>query len=156
MYNPSTKPSLRGYEEIAKRAITTLLVIQMAFEARNDNRDNEIEWFHSMMKNFSLAENDLTEKEKNILYDNPTEQEILDMTWKYEAYWVLVWILGLIPKLQFPDSYVDGMEAIKILTISKNFPDFLKRINPRSVDEVTQMADLTYRYHWASVNARIK
>lgn len=87
---------LRQTEEIAKRFIMAILVTTMCFEIQNGTKSESMEWFEAMMSKFSLDKNDLTEKEENIVYGEPTEQELIDGIWKYEAEWVLFWALGLI------------------------------------------------------------
>ena len=77
------------------------------------------------------------------------------MVWKYESYWVLVWALGFVDELNFPDTIVDGPTAIGIVAKFSNLDEFIAAAKLRDIDEILDEADLIYRYHWACVNARI-
>lgn len=94
---------------------------------------------------------------KHILYSNNiTEQEIINMIWKYEAYWVLIWSLGLIPTLDFPCKTCDCNYAVEVVSKHKNFTEFLATTTLRDIDEILDEVDLIFRYDWACVDARIK
>lgn len=86
---------LRPTEEIAKRFIMAILVTTMCFEIQNGTKEQSIGWFEAMLEKFSISKNELTEKENNIVYGEPTEQDIINGIWKYEAEWILFWALGL-------------------------------------------------------------
>lgn len=100
----SEEVKLRSEEEIAKRFITSILVTTMCFEIQNNAKHENMEWFESMLEKFSIDKDFLTEKEKNILYNSPTEQDIINGIWKYESQYALFWILGLCEELSFPNT----------------------------------------------------
>ncbi|MCD8212573.1 MAG: DUF4272 domain-containing protein [Campylobacter sp.] len=144
----------RSVEEIARRAVACLITILAALEQNNGNYENEREFLLGKLESFGAA-NDLTPNEKRVIDAVADEQEIINMIWKYEAYWTLVWALGFIDELKFPDTIVDGETAIKIVAKFKNLDDFIAAAKLRDIDEILDEADLIYRYHWACVNARI-
>ena len=150
---------IRSKEEIAKRALACLITIQYACDLSQMDDVEELkeskQFVLELLENFQVLDQ-LSENEKHILYSNNiTEQEIINMTWKYEAYWVLIWSLGLIPTLDFPCKICDCNYAIEVVSKHKNFTEFLSTTALRDIDEILDEADLIFRYDWACVNARI-
>ncbi len=154
---PKEECLIRSAEEIAKRAITTLITIQMAYDISNgtENLEEIKGFFTGILKSFDLLD-ELTENEKKIFTLDVTEQEVVNMMWKYEAYWTLIWALGLVEKLEFPSGICDCEYAVSVVSSHKNFDDFMKTVKLREIDEILDETDLIYRYDWACVNARLK
>jgi hypothetical protein len=95
----------------------------------------------------------LTPKEKEFIANpNPTEQQRIEAAWRYESYWVMLWALGFVDKLERPDKICDVDLAVSFL--QENGRDgFLKKAKLRPQSEILDAADLIYRYHWAVVDA---
>lgn len=148
---------LKTPEEIAKRLIACMLCIQASFDQRNDDYDVEIVIFYQkLLRQFQI--DNLTEKELIVFEQKGDEQDLLNMTWKYEACWSLLWALGLIDELKFPNEPMTGDEcqlAIDLVANNADIDEFLSKVKMRSLEEILDQADLTYRYHWACVDARI-
>ena len=91
---------LRSAEDIAKRAIACLLVIQAACDLNNDQFDDETRTFIiDLLQKFNVF-NELTAKEQAIISCDAAPQDIVNMVWKYEAYWALLWALGIVKELK--------------------------------------------------------
>ncbi len=148
---------IRSNEEIAKRAIATIITIQIAMEINNGNEEIEEvkEFFTGILNSFGVMD-ELTEDEKKIFSLNVTEQELINMMWKYEAAWALLWALGLVENLDFPSNICDCEYAVRTISSHRNFEEFIASTNLREIDEILDEADLIYRYDWACVNARLK
>ncbi len=116
---------MRTTEEIAKRFIAAILVTTMCFEIQNGTKDENMEWLENMFKKFSIQTDDLTEKEKNILYGEPTGQDLVNGTWKYEAEWILFWALGFSDEIGFPDSIAPTNSMIQFLASCKNLQEVI-------------------------------
>ncbi len=116
---------IRTTEEIAKRFIAAILVTTMCFEIQNGTKDENMEWLENMFKKFSIQTDDLTEKEKNILYGEPTGQDLVNGTWKYEAEWILFWALGFSDEIGFPDSIAPTNSMIQFLASCKNLQEVI-------------------------------
>ncbi|MDS0525846.1 DUF4272 domain-containing protein [Clostridium sp. SHJSY1] len=146
---------MRSAEEIAKRAIACLISIQVACDI-TEKRDIEKsrEFFKLLLDKYDIKE-ELTNNEREIIYGNPEEQDIINMAWKYEAYWTLIWALGIVDKLEYPSQICDCNFAIHVVANHESFNDFMKTTKLRSADEILDEADLIYRYHWACVESRI-
>lgn len=151
---------IRTREEIAKRAVTCLLIIQYACDLSQiddvDKLQESKEFILDTLDKFGLKDC-LTDNEKHILYhSNMAQQDIINMVWKYEAYWVLIWSLGLVPTLEYPSDACDCQHAIEVVSSQKSFEDFLATTTLRAIDEILDEADLIFRYDWACVDARVK
>ncbi|WP_414659876.1 DUF4272 domain-containing protein [Acinetobacter courvalinii] len=146
----------RSAERIAKRAIACLLIIQVACDLDQDQFDQETEDFIVDLLNKFEVIDELTVKEKNILNRNASQQEIVNMIWKYEAYWVLLWALGIIEELKYPDEIADCDFAIQVVSGCDSLQEFMQQVKLRNIEEILDEADLIYRYDWACVDARLK
>ena len=146
----------RSAEEIAKRAIACLHVIQVACDLHNNQYDMKAQNFIlNSLKAMGVSEN-LTQKEQAVLEKNVSEQDIINMIWKYEAYWVLLWALGIVEKLDYPDHTIDCDFAINAVASCESFDSFMQKVKLRNLEEILDQADLIYRYDWACVDARLK
>lgn len=146
---------IRRAEEIARRAIACLITIQAACEQNEDNYDDEgAAWCHGLLEQYNVAD-EITANERAILAKQGSEQDIINMVWKYEAYWTLLWALGIVEKLDYPDHIVDCQFAIDAVASCDDFADFMAKTRLRDIEEILDETDLIYRYHWACVNARI-
>ncbi|AQR95876.1 DUF4272 domain-containing protein [Clostridium saccharoperbutylacetonicum] len=146
---------VRSAEEIAKRAIACLIAIQVACDINNgENVEESREFFKGFLEKYGVS-NELTEAEKKIIFGTPEEQDVINMAWKYEAYWTLIWALGILDELNYPSQICDCDFAINVVADCNDFDEFMKKVNLRSVDEILNEADLIYRYNWACVDARI-
>ena len=139
---------LRSAEEIARRAICCLITIQLACDLQNQQEVEDSRLFMTGLLDRFGVRLFLTEKEKAIFEGTASEQDWVNMVWKYEAYWPLIWALGLIDSLDFPDQICDCQKA--------TFDEFMKDTSLRSIEEILDAADLIFRYDWACVDARIK
>ena len=84
----------------------------------------------------------LTPKEQKIISgNNVSEAEAINAAWKYESIWALLWALGVVEELSFPNQICDCDLVMGTMERFKNLDDF--------------MANTTLRYHWAAVNARV-
>lgn len=141
--------TLRSTEEICKRAAACLLTIQIACDINNNgDYEGSLEFFKPLYTRYGV-EDMLNSKEKRIIDGTYSTQDTIDMDWAYEAYWALCWCLGLVEDISGADTLCDCQEAISFLTSSQSLEDFIGKCKLRSLDEILDMQDLYYRYHWA-------
>jgi hypothetical protein len=94
-------------------------------------------------------ENHFTAEERNFIYNkNVDDITNIQFLWRYEAYWVLLWSLGFLKTLDYPDSTCDVALAISMLK-DRSKESFLQDARLRSQEEILDQADLIYRDHWA-------
>src|SRR5262249_52289629 len=97
----------------------------------------------------------LSPKEKAFITDpQPSEHDRIQFAWRYEDYWVLLWALGFIDKLERPAAICDVKRAVTILR-ENGRQGFLQKARLRPQNEILDAADLIYRYHWATEDARV-
>ena len=88
--------------------------------------------------------------------DNPApdRQALVNATWRYEALHALLWALGFVPELDYPDHPCDpGADMGLLAPLSE--AEFRARARLRPAAEILDAADITYRYAWACVDARL-
>lgn len=153
---PVAEMPVRTREEIARRAVALLIVIQYACDAaQGENLAESKEFVMNMLERFGVTD-ELTEKERDLLEQaEPGHQDAVNMIWQYEAYWALLWGLGLLESLDFPDETCDCDFAINTVASCETFEEFLGKTAMRRSEELLEEADKIYRLHWACVNARI-
>ena len=145
----SEQVNLKSLDEIAKRCVASLLAIQLGCDINSDNDYNDSkEYFSKMLKDFGV-EDSLLPKEKKLFDGNYDKQDAIDVVWTYEAYWSLCWALGLVDDIEDASSICDIDKAISFVSKSKNLEDFKSKCKVRDIEEILDMLDLYYRYHWA-------
>lgn len=107
-----------------------------------------------------------TVKEKNINSFSPKElhlfkaaqlndQEKANATWRYESLYTILWALGKMDDLKFPNE-ICNVKAVVGTLFQPNREDFENSVKIKNVDEILNELDKTYRMNWACVDARIK
>jgi len=147
---------IRTAEEIAYRAVTCLLAIQVACDAAGapGNFKKSRKFFGEKLIELGL-EGFLTQKEQKIFKGKCNNQDFVSMTWKYEAYWILLWALGIVEQLDYPSEACDCEFAIHAVADCNSMNDFMRKVKLRDISEILDEADLIFRYDWACVDARI-
>lgn len=154
----SSDVKLKDLDTICKRAIASLLTVQLAYDIEtNENYDESKALFSSLLKKYKV-ENELLKKEQKLFDNNYNMQDVIDIVWNYEAYWAIVWALGLIEDsdMKMPSNVCDCKKAITLVGDCKTYEEFKNKAKIRNVEEILDMLDLYYRYHWACVEKRIK
>ncbi|CCV63689.1 conserved hypothetical protein [Alteracholeplasma palmae J233] len=145
----------RDKEEIARRAIASLMAIQVACDILNESDlEQSRKTFVGLTEKTYQVKNDLTKDEKEVLYGNPTNELAASTSWKYEAYWTLLWALELVPTLEYPSDICDCMHAIDIVRSQENLKDFIMTSGLRSIKEILNEQDINYRYYLLCEEAR--
>ena len=155
MIEPASEVRVRSAEEIAQRAIACLITIQAACDRNAGSYTADTaQWCQALLEQYGITQ--LTPAEVRILSNQGEQQDVINMVWKYEAYWVLLWALGIVESLDFPDRTIDCDFAIEAVSRHENFSAFLQQVRLRDIHSILDEADLIYRYHWACVEARLK
>ncbi|MBN8523225.1 MAG: DUF4272 domain-containing protein [Rickettsiales bacterium] len=138
----------RSTEEVAYRAMV-LQTVAVKAEGLEQEIVQEIIHHYKLDSYF-------TTKEREFIYNNNIDETTrIQFLWKYEAYWTLLWALGFVEQLEYPDKICDVPLAVSLLS-ERGAKQFLKEAKLRAQDEILDQADLIYRYHWATRNNRIK
>jgi hypothetical protein len=142
------KVTIRTQDEVVDRALA-LCYIGLKSEG--------LEQVHldKMEKDFGITAK-LTPYEKSYsTAKNPTEQQKIDANWRYESLHVLLWALGYIDTLSYPDKMCNVADDVKIIYELKE-QGFRQKAKLRSKKEILDQADLILRINWACVNSRVK
>lgn len=86
---------------------------------------------------------------------HPTEQQRTDANWRYEGLHVLLWALGYVPALAYPDRMCEVAPDVKIIH-DLSEAQFRARAKLCSKKEALDQADLILRLDWACTEARLK
>lgn len=109
---------------------------------------------------------DRARKDKRIDSLSPRETKVFDATtldenerayatWRYESLYTILWALGQMEDLKYPDEICD-VKAVVDAIFSMPRTDFTKTAKLRSKSEILDELDKIYRMNWACVDARIK
>lgn len=137
---------IRNQNEIVERTYALLIIAAKGEGVPIEQLNQVIE--DKSIKGFS-------EKEKEILKTvELTDEDKAYATWRYEGLNVMLWALGILPELKYPNE-ICGVETIVGKIIKPSRDEFESLIKLRDTQEIVDELDKTYRMHWACVDARI-
>jgi len=99
---------VRNKEEIAKRAMALLIVAVKA-----EGLEQEI--IEDLIQAYDLKKVLSPNEVKFINDKSPSEHDKTQFIWRYEAAWVLLWALGYIDELSYPNDICDVPLAVSFL-----------------------------------------
>jgi hypothetical protein len=143
---------LRAPEDVLRRMLALFVV---AIRAESLTGDQPIA-ADELQKRFPPAFAGLTDAESAFLaQETPTQQQITQFLWRYEAVLVLQWALGLQDALPFADAICD-VSSISRTAIERGTEGLRKQPAMRPAAEILDALDLHYRQHWATRQALLK
>ena len=142
------KVSIRTKDEIVDRAIA-LCYLELKSEKADKKMLAAFDKKYNVMSKLTVVEKEFA------LTDNPTVQQMTDANWRAESYHVMLWALGCIDSLKYPNEVCNVGDDVKYL-FSKTEKEFRDNAKLRSKAEILDQADLILRLDWACVNARVK
>ncbi len=144
--------ALREKDEVIARSICSFAAIMCACTIRDNGEltDEDKQGTKDFLDNRFGCIDKLTRMERRVIEGKASYDEAVNMGWKYESLWALLWAMGLVKELDFPKDICDCNFVMKTFS-----GDFSERVKMRGMDEILQALDLIYRYHWACVNARV-
>lgn len=145
--NSDEQVQIRTKDEIVDRALA-LCYIGLKSEGL------EQEHLDQMDKDFGITAKLTPLETAYATAKNPTEQQKIDANWRYESLHVLLWALGYIDTLSYPDKVCNVAEDTKIIYKLRE-AGFRQKARLRSKKEILDQADLILRLNWACVNARV-
>ncbi len=144
---PEKETELRTKDEVVDRAIA-LLYLGLKSEG--------LEQIHldKMEEDYGISSK-LSRTEKEYAYSsNPTDQQKTDANWRYESLHVLLWSLGYIDELVYPNQMCNVANDVKII-YELGADKFRSQSKLRSKKEILDQADLILRLNWACVSSRV-
>jgi len=140
--------SIRKKDEIVDRALA-LYYIALKSEGIKQAALGQIDQAYHISSKLSPAEQVFAKSQ------NPTDQQKADANWRYEDLHVMLWALGFIDSLNYPDNLCNVAEDTKII-VALTEKQFRGKAKLRSKKEILDQADLILRLDWACVDARTK
>lgn len=145
----SSQAYYRDDEELATRIIALA-----ATAVKGELKTSDVAF--DVLQKFKIQPNDVSPWEAQFLQATaPTDQSFVNAIWRYESLNVLLWAAGYEEELAFPSEIVNVGAMVAHIRDSSNIIEFVATINTRDMSEILDQLDLTYRLHWACVNARI-
>ncbi len=144
-----TKQSFRrDVTEVARRALALFVVASKA-EGADQAHIKELISMYDLDEAFTKEEQDF------ICSQDIDEVTRIQFWWRHESFCVLLWALGFIKTMKYPDQLGEVFLAVTTL-VEKTAEEFLNESNLRDQIEIIDQADLIYRYDWAVRDAQIK
>jgi hypothetical protein len=146
--DPEDKVTIRTQDEVVDRALA-LCYIGLRSEGLEQNH------LDKMDKDFNISAK-LSSNEKDYsTATQPTEQQKTDANWRYESLHVMLWALGFIDTLKYPDQMCNVANDVRIIH-DLTEQQFRQKAKLRPKKEILDQADLILRLDWACVSARVR
>jgi hypothetical protein len=141
--------TLRSKDEIVDRAIA-LCYVALKGEGVEQQFLDDFESRYNVKDKLSPEEREFA------FSSTPSQQQKTNAVWRYESLQVLLWALGYIDKLDYPDSICNVAQVVSVFKTYKDDQSFRQHVQLRTKKEILDQTDLIYRLDWAVVDARIK
>ncbi len=151
----SEEVKLKSIDDICNRVFASIISIQLACDIDQGNDyEQSKEFFEGLLDKYGVK-NSLLPNEKKLFDNNYEQKDVLNVTWNYETSWSLLWALGLVEDMDKPFAVCDCDKAITLVATCGSIDDFKDKVKMRDIEEILDMLDLYYRYHWAVVDKTI-
>jgi hypothetical protein len=146
--DPEDTVTIRTKDEVVNRALA-LCFVGLKSEGMEDKLLEKIDKDYGISSKLSPQESAYTTAGK------PTEQQRVDANWRYESLHIMLWALGFVDTLGYPNKLCNVADDVKIIH-DLTAQQFREKAKLRSKKEILDQADLILRLDWACVNARLK
>lgn len=148
---------LRSREEMVKRAaaLFAVAVYSEVMLSEDSDREAALSYFNKMDELYGVKSYITPHEAAYINNPEPEEQECIQFGWRYECCGVLLWAAGVVDDLSYPSTIIDVPVLAAIFWQHKGIKDLLSKGFARPETEILDAADMTLRYDWACVDARI-
>lgn len=152
-----SESALKNREELVRRA-TVLFAVAVYSEvllSENPDPHEALTYFHKMDEIYGIQKWITPAEAAYLANPQPEESESIQFVWRYECCAVLLWAAGIIEELPFPSEICDVPIIATLFWQHQGIEDLLSKGIPRPEAEILDAADLTLRYDWACVDARV-
>jgi hypothetical protein len=140
---------IRSPKDIAKRV---LILIYLCYVAEEQGAKAEVIEFLKSEKLWDSVSAD----EKELFQEELTDKQKINISWRSEAIWLLLWTINKVDRLDLPQNEVSIPDILgclpKPMTSTK---DFIDSATIRTTSDILNVSDLTYRLHWATRNSEL-
>ncbi|NBP70068.1 MAG: DUF4272 domain-containing protein [Cytophagia bacterium] len=141
---------VRSPKEIAKRL---LCLTYLCYAIEDEESKAQVIEF---LKKDNLWDR-VTDDEK-LLFTKPklTDQERVNVSWRSEAIWLLLWTIKKVDELDLPLDEVNIADIVdRLPKLMSSTKDFIESAEIRATGEILDQSDLIYRLHWATRQAEL-
>lgn len=144
---------LKSFETVCRRAVAAMLSTQIA-RCVLMQQPEQIGFFMNLYARFDVN-HDLNAREAELARDLKPNDTAGDIIWEFESFWALCWALGFVEDISDAGTTCDKVLAQRFVAESGSLDGFMERAKLRDIEEILDMLDLYYRYHWAVVEQRV-
>lgn len=143
----SLQTTLRPVEDVLKRALALLLIAERADGMPLTTYEEHVKAYR-LGRAITSAERTFADE------DAPREDYVLAFSQRWESALLLLWALQIVKHLDRPENFVNP-DFLRQTVYEHTYDALLARAQLRPVDELLDLLDLTYRYHWAVIDAEL-
>ena len=140
--------TIRTKEEVVTRALA-LCFVELKSESADKTVLAAFEQQYQVMQFLTAAEKTF------VLAEHPTPQDLANANWRAEGTHVMLWALGYVDSLSFPDAVCNVTADVDLIS-SFTATQFRDKAKLRSKKEILDQADLILRYDWACTSANLQ
>lgn len=141
--------SFRDQQSIASRCI---ILSALVLVGRHEKTTSQAVGY---FKKYNLW-NEVSPKERNYLLKSlRSKDDDLNMIWKVEDVNVLLWALGEIDSLTFPNKECRSADFKTIPSFGADPAKWINKARIRNTEDILNETDLIYRMHWATEDASL-
>ncbi len=134
--------------EVAKRA---LILWAVSIRAEGTPREEAI----ALIKDAGAWDSVSPEEKEFLETDTPDPQVAQGFVWRLESLWVMLWALGHVNELAWPDDMCNVPRLVEVMRVEESNADFIREAKLRDVSELLDAQDLAMRIHWAIRDASL-
>lgn len=153
-----SEAQVKSREEMVKRAaaLFTVAVYSESMLSENPDREQSLVYVDKMEELYGVKAYLTPNEQEYLNQPTPEEQTCIQFVWRYEGIGTLLWAAGITSELDYPSEIIDMPVVAAIFWQHKGIKDLMSKGISRPESEILDKADLTMRYDWACVDARIK
>ena len=145
---PEDSVTIRTKDEVVNRALALCFI-----ELKSESADKAV--LAAFDQQYQVMQH-LTEAEKVFIsVEHPTTQDMANANWRAEGTHVMLWALGYVDSLSFPDAVCNVTADVDLIS-SLTAVQFRDKAKLRSKKEILDQADLILRYDWACTSANLQ
>ena len=100
--------------------------------------------------------NSVSNDEKDLFSKELSDREHINISWRSEAIWLLLWVIKKMQTIDLPNDEVSIPQILELLPdFMTDTKEFVQSASMRTVSEILDLSDLTYRLHWATRNSEL-
>lgn len=149
---------LKSRQEMLERAcvLFAVAVYSEVLLSEHPDRQEALAYLGKMDEIYNIHQWMTPAETAYISNPSPTEQECIQFVWRYENCATLLWAAGIVEELPYPSEICDVPVIAAIFWQHQGINDLLSVGTARTPEEIFDAADLSFRYDWACVDARIR